>query len=158
MYKISFVCHGNICRSPLADFLFKDMLEKLGRNEEFSVVSRAVSDEEIWGGVGNPVYPPVQKLLAAKGISCANKRAALLTKEEGDAYDWLLCMDDSNVRRAKTILGAKNGEKCVKLLSFTGENGNVADPWYTRNFQSAYDDIERGLLAFLRYLDENDKR
>ena len=155
MYKISFVCHGNICRSPLAEFLFKDMLAKLGRSEEFFVVSRAVSDEEIWGGVGNPVYPPVKKLLAAKGIDCADKRATILTGAEGAQYDWFLCMDDSNVRRAKSILGNEHSEKCVKLLSFTGENANVADPWYTRDFQAAYDDIERGLIAFLRYLDEN---
>lgn len=155
MVRVSFVCHGNICRSPLAEFLFKDMLKKSGRSAEFSVSSCAVSDEEIWGSVGNPVYPPVKKLLAAKGIDCSGKRAVLLTRADGEKYDWFLCMDDSNVRRAKSILGEKNGEKCVKLLSFTGENGNVADPWYTRDFQAAYDDIERGLRAFLCYLDEN---
>ena len=155
MRRISFVCHGNICRSPLAEFLFKDILEKSGRSAEFFVSSCAVSDEEIWGDVGNPVYPPVRKLLAAKGIDCSKKRATLLTRADGEEYDWFLCMDDSNVRRAKLILGEKHAGKCVKLLSFTGENSNVADPWYTRNFQAAYDDIERGLYAFLRYLDEN---
>lgn len=154
MHKVMFVCHGNICRSPMAEFLMKDLVEKAGRAEEFDIASTAVSSEEIWGGVGNPVYAPVKSLLLKKGISCAGKRAKLLTKTDGEIYDYLLCMDESNVRRAKQIVGEKNAKKCVKLLSFTGADEDVADPWWTRDFQEAYEDIYRGVLAFIAFLDE----
>lgn len=149
MHKIMFVCHGNICRSPMAEFLFRDMVEKTGRGAEFSIASCAVSDEEIWNGIGNPVYPPVKKLLAEKGISCDKKCAVKLTADDGDKYDIFLCMDESNVRRAQRILGAKNAQKCKKLLSLVGESGDVADPWYTRDFVETERDITRGLQALL---------
>ena len=152
MYKINFVCHGNICRSPMAEYLFKDMVKKAGREKEFFICSTAVSSEEILGGVGNPVYPPVKKLLASLGISCEEKRAKQLTKQDGEACDLLLCMDDSNVERAKRIVGESNAHKCKKLLSFAGENANVADPWYTRDFSACYQDIMRGLTALLQSL------
>ena len=148
MIRVTFVCHGNICRSPMAEFLMKDKLEKLGIANEFFVSSHAVSDEEIWNGVGNPVYPPVKRLLSGLGISCEQKRATLLTAADGEKYDWFLCMDESNVRRAKRILGEKHAEKCVKLLSFVG-GGDVADPWYSRDFEAAYRDISRGIDGFL---------
>ena len=127
MYKIMFVCHGNICRSPMAEFIFKDMVKKLGRAGEFDVASSAVSTEEIWNGVGNPVYPPAKTELQKHGISCEGKRAQLLTEADGEYYDLLLCMDESNVRRARKIVGAKNAEKCKKLLDFAG-GGEVAAP------------------------------
>jgi protein-tyrosine phosphatase len=152
MHKIMFVCHGNICRSPMAEFLMKDAVRKLGREEEFKIASCAVSDEEVWNGIGNPVYPPVKKLLAEKGISCEGKRACVLTAADGEAFDLFLCMDDSNLRRAKGILGVKNAEKCQKLLAFAGDSGNVADPWYTRDFQAAYKDIMRGIEGLLQSL------
>ncbi|MBQ8319667.1 MAG: low molecular weight phosphotyrosine protein phosphatase [Clostridia bacterium] len=137
MYKIMFVCHGNICRSPMAEFVLKDLVKKAGREEEFFISSSAVSEEEIWGGVGNPVYPPVKKLLATRGIFCEEKRATLLTAEDGERYDEFLCMDESNLRRARAILGEKNGKKCRLLL-----NGRaVADPWYTRDFEATYRDV-----------------
>lgn len=151
-HKIMFVCHGNICRSPMAEFVLKDLAQKAGRSEEFEIASCAVSEEEIWGGVGNPVYPPVKALLAKKGISCAGKRARLLTEKDGDYYDIFLCMDESNLRRAKNILGARNARKCRKLLSLTGEDGDVADPWYTRDFEEAYRDILRGCERLLESL------
>ena len=153
MYKIMFVCHGNICRSPMAEFLLKDILQKQNRSEEFIVASSAVSTEEIYNGVGNPVYPPAKKLLASLGISCEEKRAQLLTKEDGEYYDLLLCMDDANVVRAKRIVGEKNANKIKKLLTFAGESGNVADPWYTRDFQSAYQDIMKGINGLLKNLE-----
>jgi len=152
VYKVMFVCHGNICRSPMAEFVMKDLVEKRGREAEFSISSCAVSTEEIWGGVGNPVYAPVKTLLLKKGISCAGKRAKLLTKGDGEEYDYLLCMDESNVRRAKQIVGEKNAKKCVKLLSFTGTDEDVADPWWTRDFEAAYEDIYRGVCAFMDFL------
>ena len=152
MYRIMFVCHGNICRSPMAEFMFKDMVEKEGRSAEFKIASCAVSTEEIWNGVGNPVYPPAKAELRKHGISCEGKRACLLKAKDGEEYDLFLCMDDSNLRRAKGILGVKNGEKCKKLLSYAGENGNVADPWYTGDFSVTYYDILRSLQGLLREL------
>lgn len=151
MYKIMFVCHGNICRSPMAEFIFKDMVKKLGRAGEFDVASSAVSTEEIWNGVGNPVYPPAKTELQKHGISCEGKRAQLLTEADGEYYDLLLCMDESNVRRARKIVGAKNAEKCTKLLDFAG-GGEVADPWYTGNFTATYQDLVKGLEGLLKTL------
>ena len=151
MYKIMFVCHGNICRSPMAEFIFKDMVKKLGRAGEFDVASSAVSTEEIWGNVGNPVYPPAKTELQKHGISCEGKRAQLLTEADGEYYDLLLCMDESNVRRARKIVGAKNAEKCKKLLDFAG-GGEVADPWYTGDFTATYQDLVKGLEGLLKTL------
>ncbi len=151
MYKIMFVCHGNICRSPMAEFIMKDAVKRLGREGEFEIASSAVSTEEIWGGIGNPVYPPAKAELAKRGISCEGKRARLLTKEDGDYYDLLLCMDESNARRAKKIVGEEYAEKCKKLLSYVG-GGDVADPWYTRNFTATYLDIVKSVDALLKIL------
>ena len=151
MYKIMFVCHGNICRSPMAEFIFKDMVKKLGRAGEFDVASSAVSTEEIWNGVGNAVYPPAKTELQKHGIFCEGKRAQLLTEADGEYYDLLLCMDESNVRRARKIVGAKNAEKCKKLLDFAG-GGEVADPWYTGDFTATYQDLVRGLEGLLKTL------
>ena len=149
MYKIMFVCLGNICRSPMAELLLKDMVEKMGRKAEFEIASSATSDENVWNGVGAPVYGPIKSLLERKGISCAGKRAQVLKKTDGEYYDLFLCMDDNNVRNAQRILGEKNAHKCKKLLSYAGETGDVADPWYTRDFETAYEDIQRGLDGLL---------
>ena len=136
----------------MAEYLFKDMVKKAGREQEFCICSTAVSSEEIWNGVGNPVYPPVKKLLLALGISCEEKRAKQLTEQDGEDCDLLLCMDDSNLQRAKRIVGESNAHKCKKLLSFTGSNESVSDPWYTRDFQTCYQDVMRGLNALLQSL------
>ena len=149
MYKIMFVCLGNICRSPMAELLLKHMVEKIGRKHEFEIASSATSDENVWNGVGAPVYGPIKTLLERKGISCAGKRAQVLKKTDGEYYDLFLCMDDNNVRNARRILGEKNADKCKKLLSYAGETGDVADPWYTRDFEKAYEDIQRGLDGLL---------
>lgn len=148
-----FVCHGNICRSPMAEFLLKDMVKKLGREGEFEIASSAVSTEEIWNGIGNPVYPPAKAELKKHGISCEGKRAQLLTQADGEYYDLLLCMDESNVRRAQKIVGARNAAKCKKLLSYAGESDDVADPWYTRDFTATYLDIMKGLKFLLKALE-----
>ena len=152
MYKIMFVCHGNICRSPMAEFLLKDLVKKEGREGEFLIESSAVSDETVWNGQGEPVYPPVKTLLKSLGISCEGKRSQILTEADGEKFDWFLCMDDANVRAAKRILN-RNADKCKKLLEYAGETGNVADPWYTRDFEAAYRDILRGLKGLLRTLE-----
>ncbi len=144
MTKIMFVCHGNICRSPMAEFIFKDMIKKCSREREFVVASSATSSEEIWGGVGNPVYPPAKAELAAHGISCEGKRAVRLTREDYDKYDIFICMDGKNVRNAIAIFGGDKEGKVKKLLAFAGSDADVSDPWYTDRFDIAYDDIYRG--------------
>ena len=154
-YKIMFVCLGNICRSPMAELMLKDMVKKLGKEKDFYIQSSATSDENVWNGKGAPVYSYTRELLESKGISCAGKRAQVLTHEHGNEFDLFLCMDDNNVRNAKTILGEENAKKCKKLLSYAGDSGNVADPWYTRDFEKSYQDVLRGLQGLLAYLGEN---
>ncbi len=151
MYKIMFVCLGNICRSPMAELVFKDMLKKAGREKEFHVESSATAHDNVYNGVGAPVYPQIRELLERRGISCAGKRAQILTYEHGEEFDLFVCMDDNNVRNAARILG-KNGYKCKKLLSYAGEEGSVADPWYTRDFERSYSDVVRGLQGLLQAL------
>lgn len=151
-YKIMFVCLGNICRSPMAELLLKDMVKRAGREKEFIIESSATSDENVFNGVGAPVYYHTRTLLESKGISCAGKRAQVLTKEHGDRFDLFLCMDGSNVRNATGILGAENAHKIKKLLAYAGEDGDVADPWYTRDFERSYSDVKRGLEGLLASL------
>lgn len=139
----------------MAEFLLRDTVKKLGREEEFEIASSAVSTEEIWNGVGNPVYPPARAELRKHGITCEGKRARLLTKEDGEYYDLLLCMDESNIRRAQRIVGDRNAGKCKKLLSLAGGSGDVADPWYTGDFTATYRDIMRGIEGLLVFLDND---
>ena len=152
MTKILFVCHGNICRSPMAEFIFKDLVQKCGRAEEFEVASCATSREEIWNGVGNPVYPPAREELAKHGIGCAGKRAVQLTKADYSHYDLLIGMDENNIRNMMRILGADPEGKVHKLMDYTGRGGDVADPWYSDRFDIAYRDIEEGCKALLKHL------
>lgn len=152
MIKILFICHGNICRSPMAEFIFKDLVRKCGRAEEFEVASCATSREEIWNGVGNPVYPPAREELAKHGIGCAGKRAVQLTKADYNHYDLLIGMDENNIRNMMRILGADPEGKVRKLMDYTGRGGDVADPWYSDRFDIAYRDIEEGCKALLEHL------
>ena len=152
MTKILFVCHGNICRSPMAEFIFKDLVRKCGRAEEIEVASCATSREEIWNGVGNPVYPPAREELAKHGIACAGKRAVQLTKADYNHYDLLIGMDENNIRNMMRILGADPEGKVRKLMDYTGRGGDVADPWYSDRFDIAYRDIEEGCKALLEHL------
>ena len=133
--KVLFICHGNICRSPMAEFIFKDMVRQVGRTDQFEIASAATSREEIWHGKGNPVYPPAKAELAAHGLSCDGKRARQLTVADYDYYDLLLAMDGNNVRNLHRMLG-----------------GDVADPWYSRDFARAYQDITTGCRALLTAL------
>ena len=151
-HRIMFVCLGNICRSPMAELLLKEMVKSQGRENEFWIESSATSDENVWNGVGAQVYAPIRALLESKGISCAGKRAQVLEKKHGEEFDLFFCMDDSNVRNARRILGEKHADKCQKLLAYAGDSGNVADPWYTRDFEQAYEDIKRGLDGLLNSL------
>ena len=150
--RVLFVCHGNICRSPMAEFVFKDMLARRGLEGEFEVRSAATSDEEIWGGVGNPVYPPARKELAKHGISCEGKRAVQLVRSDYGKYDYLIGMEQRNLRYMEGILGGDPEKKVYKLMDFTPEGGNIADPWYTGDFEGVYQQIVQGCEGFLNYL------
>lgn len=152
MIKILFVCHGNICRSPMAEFILKDMVKKLGMQDQFYIASAATSTEEIWGDRGNPVYPPARKKLAEHGISCQGKYAVQLKREDYVKYDYLIGMDSANIRNMERICGGDPEGKIYRMLSFAGVNRDVADPWYTGNFDVTYDDIMQGLQGFLAYL------
>lgn len=149
MVKILFVCHGNICRSPMAEFILKDMVKTNNRGNEFYIASAATSTEEIWNGTGNPVYPPAKAELAKHGISCGGKRAVQLTKSDYDKYDYLLGMDSANIRNMERMTGHARGEKIFRLLDFSENPRDIADPWYTGDFSLTYSDIAEGCTAFL---------
>ena len=148
MHRIMFVCHGNICRSPMAEFILKDMVEKQGIADEFVIASSATSTEEIFRGVGNPVYPPAREELAKHGISCEGKRAVQLQAGDYDKYDLFIGMDSANIRNMTRILGGDPEGKIRKLMDYVG-GGDVADPWYSGNFQVTYRDIYNGCEALL---------
>lgn len=150
MIKILFVCHGNICRSPMAEFIFKNLVEKQGIADRFVIASAATSTEEIWNGIGNPVYPPAKAELAKHGLSCGEKRAVQLKKSDYDKYDLFIGMDSANIRDMLHILGGDPDKKVHKLMDYTTRGGDVADPWYSRRFDVAYQDIWEGCTALLR--------
>ena len=148
MTRIMFVCHGNICRSPMAEFIFRKLTEEAHCTERFPAVSRATSTEEI----GNPVYPPAKAELALHGISCAGKTACQVQRNDYDRYELFLCMDDMNVRNLLRIFGSDPQGKVKKLLDYTPRGGNVADPWYTDRFDVTYRDITEGCQMLLKSL------
>ena len=151
MTKILFVCHGNICRSPTAEFIMKDMVKKAGLEAEFEIASAATSTEEL----GNGVYPPAKRMLAAHGISCEGKRARQIRAEDYRYYDYLIGMDQYNMRNMLRFFGKDTQGKLHNLLDFAGRTGEaVADPWYTGDFQTAWDDIEAGCAGLLRTLSD----
>ena len=155
MFRIMFVCHGNICRSPMAELIFQKLIAERRLSDQFIIASSATSDEEIWNGIGNPVYPPARAELAKHGIDCGDKRAVQLTAEDGDRYDLFICMDRRNVMNAKRILGSDHASKIRLLLSYTEHARDVSDPWYTRSFDVAYTDIYDGCVALLNHLTEH---
>ena len=152
MKKIMFVCHGNICRSPMAEFIFKKMLSERGLEKDFLVASSATSREEIIGNVGNPVYPPARAELRRHGISCDGKRAVQFTKADYEKYDLIITMDSMNVRNLMRIIGSDPDGKVKKLMDYTSRGGDVADPWYTGDFDVTYRDIYDGCEALLNSL------
>ena len=152
MIRILFICHGNICRSPMAEFVFRKKAAERGVSPLFSVSSAATSTEEIWNGVGNPVYPPAQKELSKHGITCEGKRAVQLQRADGERYDMLIGMDGANIRNMHRMLGSGAEGKIFKLMSFAGKDADVSDPWYSGRFDIAYRDIREGCEGLLRYL------
>ena len=145
MIRILFICHGNICRSPMAEFVMKDLIRKAGLTDKFYIESAAVSAEEL----GNPVYPPAKRELAAHGISCEGKTARQMTRADYDRFDFLVCMDLSNLRRMERICGGDPAGKMSRLLDHTNRPGDVADPWYTGDFPATWQDVLDGCTAFL---------
>jgi len=152
MYRIMFVCHGNICRSPMAEFILKDMIKDSFDKDLFIIASSATSTEEIYGNVGNPVYPPAKRELSAHGISCEGKRAVQLKASDYDKYDIFAVMDSANLRNAKRMLNGDPEGKVVKLLSFTDNERDVEDPWYSGDFSGVYRDIVEGCTAMLKHI------
>lgn len=149
MFRVMFICHGNICRSPMAEYIFNDMVQRLGSADRLSADSCAVSREEI----GNPVYPPARAELEAHGVKCGAHRARQLTREDYDRCDMLICMDESNVSRALRLLGGDPEGKLHLLGDFSGR-GAVSDPWYTGDFARTFDDIAAGVAALIDKLVE----
>ena len=148
--RIAFVCHGNICRSPMAEFVFKNMIDIKGVSHLYSVVSRATSDEEIWRGVGNTIHTGTLGIFKKYNIPYdRNKRAVQLTPEDYDEYDLFIGMDFANLRNMLRIFGSDPQSKIKLLLDYAAEHKEVADPWYTGDFEATYRDIIRGCNAFL---------
>ena len=150
MKKILFVCHGNICRSPMAECVMKNMVKERGIAGEFYIDSAATSREEI----GNPIYPPAVRKLKAEGVPLTGHRAIQMTKADYDKYDLLLAADSANVRNMTRIAGGDPEGKIRRLLDYTARPRDIADPWYTGNFDITYDDIVEGCEALLKSLEQ----
>lgn len=148
MIKILFICHGNICRSPMAEFVMRDMVTKRGLGGQFYIASSATSREEI----GNPVHPGTRKKLKELGISTAGKYAVQLKKKDYQEYDYLIGMDEWNIRNILRIVGSDPQGKVHKLLEFAGSGRDIADPWYTGNFELTYEDIREGCEGLLSHI------
>ena len=148
MTGILFVCHGNICRSPMAEFVMKDLVKKAGLEAQFQIASAATSREEI----GNPVYPPARRKLAEHGISCDSHAARQLVNSDYEKYDLLIGMDKANLRDMYRICGGDFADKMHLLMDYTDHPGDVADPWYTENFETTWQDVLAGCQGLLRSL------
>ena len=143
--RILFICHGNICRSTMAQCVMQWLVDERGMGGRFTIDSAATTNEEI----GMPIYPPAREKLKAEGVPVVSHRARRIQPGEECNWDFIVCMDDENVRHLRRILGSGNCGKVRKLLSYCGEQGDVADPWYTRDFDTTYHDVLRGCEALL---------
>lgn len=148
MIRILFVCHGNICRSPMAEFVMKDMVARRGLSERFQIESAATSTEEL----GHPVYPPARRKLSEHGIDCAGKRARQMRREDYGRFDLIVGMDAFNLRNMRRIVGGDPEGKLRLLLDFTRRPGEVEDPWYSGDFDATWRDVSEGCEGILRYL------
>ena len=148
MIKVLFICHGNICRSPMAEFVMKDLAAKAGKRGAFEIASAAVSREEL----GNPVYPPAKRKLLEHGIRCDGHAARQMTRADYDKFDYIIGMDTANIRNLNRMLKNDPDGKVYKFLSFTGSGRDIADPWYTGDFEATYRDVVEGCNGFLAYL------
>ena len=150
MIKILFICHGNICRSTMAQYVLQHMVEQACMAQQFYIDSAATSYEEI----GNGVHSGTRRKLAQVGIYCGNHKARHLEKSDYDQFDYIIGMDSANMKNISRIVGSDYKGKVYKLLQFAGESGDIADPWYTGNFDVTYEDVEKGCRGFLRFLNE----
>lgn len=150
MIKVLFVCHGNICRSPMAEYILKDMAEKRGLGDKLQIASAATSREEL----GNDVYPPARRCLQAHGLACPKRQARQLQPSDLAFYDWILYMERYNESGLRRILGSMPEGKVLRLLDLTARPRDVDDPWYTGDFEQAYADIAEGCEALLRRLED----
>ena len=150
MTKILFICHGNICRSPMAEFVMKKLVKDAGLERDFVIESAATSTEEL----GNPVYPPARRELLRHGLTCEGKTARQVTAEDYRRFDLLVCMDRANIRNTQRLTGPDREGKIRLLLDYTGEGRDVADPWYTGDFAATWRDVSAGCEALLRALTE----
>ena len=150
MIKILFLCHGNICRSPMAEFVMKDLVKKAGLEDQFIIASAATSAEEI----GNPVYPPARRKLAEHGISCSGHAARQLTAADYDRWDLFLGMDGANLRNMRRLFNGDPKGKVKALLSYIGEDRDISDPWYSGDFEATWQDVYAGCSALLAALTE----
>ena len=148
MIKILFICHGNICRSPMAEFVMKDLVKKAGLEEEFYIESAATSTEEL----GNPVHHGTRNILRQHGISCEGKYARQMTRSDYKEFDMLIAMDQWNLRNMERFTGGDPDGKVSLLMDYTDHPGEVADPWYSGNFQETWDDIREGCSCLLEEL------
>lgn len=153
MTRILFVCLGNICRSPMAEFIMKDLVKRAGIEKEFQIDSAATSTEEL----GNPVYPPARRKLSEHGVDCAGKTARQITRRDYGKYDYIIGMDRSNIRNICRICGEDPEGKVHLLLDFTDNPGEVSDPWYTGDFDTAWRDIETGCIGLLNRIKNTKK-
>ncbi len=149
--RILFICHGNICRSPMAEFVLKQKVAERGLSANFEIASAATSREEI----GNPVYPPARRMLQAHGISCAGKTARQMTRAYYDYYDYIIAMDQNNMRNLQRIVGQDVDNKISLLMDYTDTPRDVADPWYTGNFDATWRDVTEGCEALLKWIIKN---
>ncbi len=151
MKKVLFVCHGNICRSTMAEYMLKDMVRRAGREDSFFIDSAATSTEEI----GNGVHYGTREKLKREGIPCGDHRARQMTKRDYQAFDYLLGMDSANIRNMIRIAGGDPKKKICRILDFSERPRDIADPWYTGDFDETYEDLTEGLVAFLQKIWQN---
>lgn len=144
-HKILFVCHGNICRSPMAEFVMKYLVKEAGLEDQFEIASAATSNEEI----GNPVYPPARRKLEEHGISCEGKRARVITRDDYHYYDQIVVMDSENIQSLRWLFGKDKDRKVKLLMDYTDRPGEVADPWYTGDFEATWQDVSEGCKSLL---------
>ena len=159
MHKILFVCHGNICRSPMAEFVMKKIVKDAGLEDQFLIESAATSSEEVWNGIGNPVYPPAKKKLAEHGISCEGKRAYQMKASDYDKYDYIVVMERRHIRAIERSIHKDTEGKVKLLLSYAGHGVNgdtsrdeVDDPWYSGDFQATWEDVNEGCRGLLEHI------
>ena len=151
MIKILFVCHGNICRSPMAEFVMKDLVSKARLSDKYYIESAATSTEEL----GNEVYPPAKRKLAEHNISCKGKTARQMTRSDYDRFDLLIGMDQWNIRNMNRICGGDPEGKIRMLMDYTNRPGEVADPWYTGNFEATWQDVLLGCQCIIDDIENN---